>query len=74
MRLTAIALMMIVSMFMAAAAGSAAAQVNMEKLMNPAQLNETAPDKFQGQIRHIQGRIYCRGHKSMGTQWSRSFL
>ena len=47
MRLKAIALMMIVSMFVAAAAGSAVAQVNMEKLMNPAQLNETAPDKFQ---------------------------
>jgi peptidyl-prolyl cis-trans isomerase A (cyclophilin A) len=51
MRLTAIALMMIVSMFITAASGSAAdpaaAQANMEKLMNPAQLNETAPDKFQ---------------------------
>jgi len=47
MRLTAIASMMIVSMFLAASAGSAAAQVNMEKLMNPAQLNETAPAKFQ---------------------------
>jgi len=47
MRLTAIASMMIVSMFIAAAAGSATAQVNLEKLMNPAQLNETAPDKFK---------------------------
>jgi peptidyl-prolyl cis-trans isomerase A (cyclophilin A) len=47
MRLTAIASMMIVSVFMAAVVGSASAQVNMEKLMNPAQLNETAPDKFQ---------------------------
>ncbi len=51
MRLTAIALMMIVSMFVAAAPGSAAdpvaAQSNLEKLMNPAQLNETAPDKFK---------------------------
>ena len=47
MRLKTIALMMIVALFVAAAAGSAVAQVNMEKLMNPAQLNETAPDKFQ---------------------------
>jgi len=51
MRVTAIALMMFVSMFIAAAPGSAAdplaAQAKMEKLMNPAQLNETAPDKFQ---------------------------
>ena len=47
MRLKAIALMMIVALFVAAAAGSAVAQVNIEKLMNPAQLNETAPDKFQ---------------------------
>ncbi len=47
MRLKTLALMMIVSMFMAAAAGSAVAQVNMDKLLNPAQLNETAPDKFQ---------------------------
>lgn len=47
MRLKTLALMVIVSMFMAAAAGSAVAQANMEKLMNPAQLNETAPDKFQ---------------------------
>ncbi len=51
MRVTAIALMMFVSMFIAAAPGSAAdpvaAQANMEKLMNPAQLTETAPEKFQ---------------------------
>jgi peptidyl-prolyl cis-trans isomerase A (cyclophilin A) len=46
MRLKAIALM-IVSMFIAAAAGSAVAQVNMDKLLNPAQLNETAPDKYK---------------------------
>jgi peptidyl-prolyl cis-trans isomerase A (cyclophilin A) len=47
MRLKVIALMMIVALFVAAEAGSAVAQVNIEKLMNPAQLNETAPDKFQ---------------------------
>jgi len=47
MRLTAIALMLIGLMFIAGASGSAAAQVNMEKLTNPAQLTEKAPDKFQ---------------------------
>ena len=47
MRLKTLALMVIVSMFMAAVAGSAIAQVNTDKLLNPAQLNETAPDKFQ---------------------------
>ena len=47
MRLKAIALMMIVTLFVAAAAGLAVAQVNMDKLLNPAQLNETAPDKFK---------------------------
>ena len=46
MRLKAKALM-IIALFVAVAAGSAVAQVNMEKLMNPAQLNETSPDKFQ---------------------------
>lgn len=47
MRLKALALMMMISMCIAAAAGSAVAQVNMDKLTNPAQLNETAPDKFK---------------------------
>jgi peptidyl-prolyl cis-trans isomerase A (cyclophilin A) len=47
MRLKALALMMMVSMCNAAAAGSATAQVNIDKLLNPAQLNETAPEKFQ---------------------------
>ena len=46
MRLKALALIMMVSMCIVAAAGSAMAQVNMDKLMNPAQMNETAPDKF----------------------------
>jgi peptidyl-prolyl cis-trans isomerase A (cyclophilin A) len=46
MRSTAIALMMIVALLVAAAV-PAVAQVNMEKLTNPAQLNERAPDKFQ---------------------------
>jgi peptidyl-prolyl cis-trans isomerase A (cyclophilin A) len=51
MRLTLLALMMIVSLSLAVAPGLAAdpqeAKPNVEKLMNPAQLNETAPDKFQ---------------------------
>jgi peptidyl-prolyl cis-trans isomerase A (cyclophilin A) len=51
MRFTATVLMMAASLFFAAAPGSAAdpqgAQPNVEKLMNPAQMNETAPDKFQ---------------------------
>jgi peptidyl-prolyl cis-trans isomerase A (cyclophilin A) len=46
MRLTAIALTMIASMISAAAI-PAVAQVNMDKLLNPTQLNETAPDKFK---------------------------
>jgi peptidyl-prolyl cis-trans isomerase A (cyclophilin A) len=47
MRLTAIALMMLVLVFIAVAPGSAAAQANTDKLMSPAQLTEKAPDKFQ---------------------------
>ncbi len=47
MRLTGIGLMMIVALFVTAAANPAVAQAKLEKLMNPAQLNETAPDKFQ---------------------------
>ena len=47
MRLKTLVLMVIVSMCMVAAAGSAVAQVNMDKLLKPAQLNETAPDKFK---------------------------
>jgi peptidyl-prolyl cis-trans isomerase A (cyclophilin A) len=47
MRLTVIALMMIVSLFVVAAVNPAAAQASLEKLMNPAQLTEKAPDKFQ---------------------------
>jgi len=47
MRLKGLALMTIVAMFVAAAAGSAVAQVNMEKLLNPASLNEQAPDKYK---------------------------
>jgi peptidyl-prolyl cis-trans isomerase A (cyclophilin A) len=51
MRLTAITLMTVASLFFAFAPGSAAdpqgTQPKLEKLMNPAQLNETAPDKFQ---------------------------
>jgi peptidyl-prolyl cis-trans isomerase A (cyclophilin A) len=47
MRLTVIALMMIVSLFIAAAVTPSVAQAKLEKLTNPAQLTETAPDKFQ---------------------------
>jgi peptidyl-prolyl cis-trans isomerase A (cyclophilin A) len=49
MRLTAITLVMIVSLSLAVApaAAQAPAKPNVEKLMNPAQLNEKAPDKFQ---------------------------
>jgi peptidyl-prolyl cis-trans isomerase A (cyclophilin A) len=47
MRLKTLALMAIAVMFFAAAAGTAVAQINMDKLLNPAQLNETAPDKFK---------------------------
>lgn len=46
MRLRVLALMTTVAMLMAVA-GSALAQVNMEKLLKPAQLNEKAPDKFK---------------------------
>ncbi|HTY61469.1 MAG TPA: peptidylprolyl isomerase [Acidobacteriota bacterium] len=47
MRLKALALITIVAMLVAAVAGSAVAQVNMEKLLNPASLNEQAPDKYK---------------------------
>jgi peptidyl-prolyl cis-trans isomerase A (cyclophilin A) len=51
MRLTAVTLMTTLALFFAVAPGSAAGQEgakpNLEKLMNPAQLKETAPDKFQ---------------------------
>jgi len=51
MRLTAIALMMAASLTLAIAPGLAAdpqaAQPNVEKLGNPAQLSETAPAKYQ---------------------------
>jgi peptidyl-prolyl cis-trans isomerase A (cyclophilin A) len=47
MRLKALALVVMFSVGMAAAAGSVVAQVNMDKLLNPAQLNEKAPDKFK---------------------------
>jgi peptidyl-prolyl cis-trans isomerase A (cyclophilin A) len=51
MRLAAVDLMISVALFFAVASGSAAdpqgAKPAAEKLLNPAQLNETAPDKFQ---------------------------
>ena len=61
MRLTAIALITIALTFFAAASGSAtnpaAVQPNMEKLMDPAQLNETAPDKFQAKFETSKGEF-----------------
>ncbi|MBN1566846.1 MAG: peptidylprolyl isomerase [Acidobacteria bacterium] len=39
--------MLIAVLFITAAAGTAVAQVNLEKLTKPALLNETAPDKYQ---------------------------
>jgi len=54
MRLTATALMAVVVLFVAAA-GQATAEVNLEKLMNPAQLNEKAPDKFQAKFETSKG-------------------
>jgi peptidyl-prolyl cis-trans isomerase A (cyclophilin A) len=55
MRLTVIALMMIVSLFIAAAVNPAVAQAKLEKLLNPAQLTETAPDKFQAKFETSKG-------------------
>jgi peptidyl-prolyl cis-trans isomerase A (cyclophilin A) len=61
MRLTAITLITIASLVLAVAPGSAAnqegAKPNMEKLMNPAQLNETAPDKYQVNMDTSKGLI-----------------
>jgi peptidyl-prolyl cis-trans isomerase A (cyclophilin A) len=57
MRLKALALMTIASMFFLAAAGSAVAQSNTEKLMNPARLNEKAPDKFQAKFDTSKGEF-----------------
>ena len=61
MRLTAIALITIATMFFAAALGSAAdpvaAQAKLEKLMNPAEMNETAPEKFQAQFDTSKGEF-----------------
>jgi len=47
MRSIMIALMTVVAVFVVASANPALAQPKLEKLMNPAQLNETAPDTFQ---------------------------
>lgn len=61
MRLTAIALITIATMFFAAALGSAAdpvaAQSKLEKLMNPAEMNETAPEKFQAKFDTSKGEF-----------------
>ncbi len=61
MRLTAIVLLTIATMFFAAALGSAAdpvvAQSKLEKLMNPAQMNETAPEKFQAKFDTSKGEF-----------------
>jgi peptidyl-prolyl cis-trans isomerase A (cyclophilin A) len=61
MRLTAITLVTSIALFFAIAPGPASGQVgakpNMEKLMNPAQLNETAPDKFQAKFDTSKGEF-----------------
>ena len=61
MRLTAIVLMTAASFFCAIAPGSAAdpqgAQPNLEKIMNPAQMNETAPEKFQAKFDTSKGEF-----------------
>jgi len=59
MRLTAITLMTVVALFLAGvpgpAVGQEGAKPNMEKLMNPAQLNEKAPEKFQVKFETSKG-------------------
>ena len=57
MRLKTLVLMVMVSMCIVATAGSVVAQVNMDKLLKPAQLNETAPDKFQVKFDTSKGEI-----------------
>jgi peptidyl-prolyl cis-trans isomerase A (cyclophilin A) len=61
MRLTAIVFMTIVALSISAAPGSAAGQEgakpNMEKLMNPAQLNEKAPDTFRARFDTSNGEF-----------------
>ncbi len=61
MRLTAITLTTFVAMLCAIAPGTAAGQEgakpNREKLMNPAQLNETAPAKFQAKFDTSKGEF-----------------
>lgn len=61
MRLTAIALTTMVALFLAVALGSAADQAttqpDLQKLMNPAQLNETAPDIFQAKFDTSKGEF-----------------
>ncbi len=59
MRLTAMVVSMIFALAILAAPGSAAGQeganANMEKLMNPAQLNEKAPETFQAEFKTSKG-------------------
>jgi peptidyl-prolyl cis-trans isomerase A (cyclophilin A) len=61
MRLMAIALLTVTLMFFAVASESArgqeAAKPNMEKLMNPAELKETAPEKFQVKFETSKGEF-----------------
>ncbi len=61
MRLTAITLMSIALLMFVVAPGLAAnqegAKPNMEKLMNPAQLTETAPEKYQVNLDTSKGLI-----------------
>jgi peptidyl-prolyl cis-trans isomerase A (cyclophilin A) len=61
MRLTALTLMVIACLFFAIAPGLAAdpqaAKPNMEKLMNPAQMTEKAPEKFQAKFETSKGEF-----------------
>lgn len=61
MRSTVTALMTIVLFLFHAAPGSAAdqggAELNREKLMNPSQMNETAPDKYQVKFDTTKGEF-----------------
>ena len=63
MRLTAITLTMIASLSLAiaiapgSASGQEGAKPNVEKLMNPAQLTETAPEKYQVKFETSKGEF-----------------
>jgi peptidyl-prolyl cis-trans isomerase A (cyclophilin A) len=77
MRWTAITLMTIALLIFAAAPGLAAnqegAKPNMEKLMNPAQLNETAPAKYQVNMETTKGLIIIEVTRSWAPQGADRF-